>query len=201
MSIPFFETSGSVQRLRLKQHGLRSPALSFDNATSMCRLRVSGLLVARIQRSQSQRAIGVIFTHRAFACGSEASALFKSAGTSGSGQSLDDSTAIVTVLPVSTLAALRRSESSLNQCPPLPSGSNTILERKSLIVPSTNVIPRDGSFALALLGNIRMVQSRILSGVVSKRIVGISLLFSSRLSLQARRSLLRRCGLTPAAQS
>src|SRR5512139_1739791 len=105
MSTPFFETSGSVHRLRLKQHGLRSPALSFDNATLMRRLRVSWLLVARIQRSQSQRAIGVIFTQRAFACGSDARALFKSSGTSGSGHSLDGSTASVTISPGSILAA------------------------------------------------------------------------------------------------
>src|SRR5512146_1992708 len=119
MRTPFFETSGSVQILRLKQHGLRSPALSLDNATSMRRLRVSRLLVARIQRSQSQRAIVVIFTHIAFACGSDASALFKSAGTSGSGHALDGSTAIVTVLPASITAALRRPESTLNQWLPL----------------------------------------------------------------------------------
>src|SRR5512141_2224572 len=182
MSIPLFETSGSVHWLRLKQHGLRSPALSFDNATSMRWLRVSRLLVARIQRSQSQRAIGVIFTHRAFARGSDFSALFKSAGTSGSGHSLDGSTAIVTIPLASILAALRREESILNQWLPMPSGSSTILERKPLIVPSTNVIPRDGSFALALSGSLRMVQSPILSGVVSKRIVDISLFFSSPLS-------------------
>src|SRR5512132_305529 len=130
MSTPFFETSGSVQRLRLKQHGLRSPALSFDNATSMRRLRVSWLLVARIQRSQSQRAIGVIFTHRAFACESDTSALFKSAGTLGSGHSLDGSTAIVTAPPTSIPVASRRAELILNQWLPLPSGSSTILARK-----------------------------------------------------------------------
>ena len=185
MSTPFFETSGSVHRLRLKQQGLRSPALSFDNATSMRRLRVSWLLVARIQRSQSQRAIGVIFTHRAFACGSDARALFKSAGTSGSDHSLDGSTTIVTVPPACIPAAFRRPESTLNQWLPLPSGSSTILERKPLIVPSTTAIPRDGSFALALLGSLRMIQSPILRGAVSKRIVDIPLLFSSPLSSQA----------------
>ena len=76
MSMPLFETSGWVHWLRLKQQGLRSPDLSFDMATSMRWLRVSRLLVARIQRSQSQRAIGVICTQRAFACGSDFSALF-----------------------------------------------------------------------------------------------------------------------------
>ena len=200
MSIPFFETSGSVHWLRLKQHGLRSPALSFDNATSIRRLRVSRLLVARIQRSQSQRAIVVSFTHKAFACGSDASALFKSVGTSGSGHALDGSTAIVTVLRASISAALCKPESTLNQWLPLPSGSSTILERKPLIVPSTKVIPRDGSFALAFSGSLRMVQSPILRGVVSKRIVGISPLFSSSLSSRARRSFSRRRRSTSSAR-
>jgi hypothetical protein len=185
MSTPFFETSGSVHWFRLKQHGLRSPDLSFDKATSMRRLRVSRLLVARIQRSQSQRAIGVIFLHRAFACRSDASALFKSAGTSGSGHSLDGSTAIVTAPLASIPVASRRAESILNQWLPLPSGSSTILERKPLIVPSTNVIPRDGSFALARSGSLKMFQRPILSGVVLKRIVDIPLLFSSPLSSRA----------------
>src|SRR5271157_851529 len=78
------------------------------------------------------------------------------------------------------------------------SGSSTILERKSLIVPSTNVVPRDGSFALALLGSMRMVQSRILSGVGSKRVVDISLLFSSPLSLREQQSLPHPRMSTPA---
>src|SRR5262245_58217932 len=95
MSTPFFETSGSVHILRLKQQGLRSPALSFDSATRICLLRVWGLLVPRIQRSQSQRAIGVRSVHKAFACLSDARAFFISAGTSGSGHSLDGSIAIV----------------------------------------------------------------------------------------------------------
>jgi hypothetical protein len=187
MSTPFFETCGSVHRLRLKQHGLRSPASSFDNATSMRRLRVSGLLVERIQRSQSQRAMGVIFTHRAFARGSDARASFKSAGTSGSGHSFDGSNASVTVSPESTPAVSHRTESTLNQWLPFPSGSSTIIERNPLMVPSTNVKPRDESFALALSGSRRMVQSPILNGVVSKRMDDISLNFSLPLSSRGQR--------------
>lgn len=49
--------------LLLKQHGRRSPALSFERATSIRRCRVSDRLVARIQRIHSQRAAGVISIH------------------------------------------------------------------------------------------------------------------------------------------
>ena len=200
MSTPFFETSGSVHWLRLKQQGFRSPDLSFDMATSMRWRRVSRLWVARIQRSQSQRAIGVICTQRAFACESDARAFFKSAGIAGSDHSLDGSTTTVTVPSASIPADSRRPESTLNQWLPLPSGSSTILERKPLIVPSTNVIPREGSLALALSGSRRMVQSPILRGTVSKRIIDIPLLFSSPLSSRARRSFSLRWPSTPSAR-
>jgi len=83
-----FDPSGSVHTVRLKQHGLRSPAVSFDDAVSIRRLRVSVCLVERIQRIQSQRAPRVISMHRVCACGAAASAFFKSAGTLGSGHSL-----------------------------------------------------------------------------------------------------------------
>ncbi len=50
---PLCETDGSVQRFRLKQQGRRIPAVSFESATSIRRLRVSSFLVARIHRIQS----------------------------------------------------------------------------------------------------------------------------------------------------
>jgi len=60
MSTPLLDTSGSVHIERLKQHGLLLPARSFEKATLGGRLRVSAFLVERIQRIQSQRAIGAI---------------------------------------------------------------------------------------------------------------------------------------------
>src|SRR5438876_3903293 len=87
-STPFFDAKGSVHMLRLKQHGLRIPDLSFENATSIRLLRVSCCAVALIQRIQSQRAIVVQSIHRLCACGSAARALFKSSGTWGSVHSL-----------------------------------------------------------------------------------------------------------------
>src|SRR5215813_654166 len=82
------DTSGSLQRLRLKQQGRRIPLLSLSSATSICFWRVSGVLTARIQRIQSQRASVVISCHTASAIGDDASVFFKSSGTSGSIQSL-----------------------------------------------------------------------------------------------------------------
>src|SRR5258707_3171571 len=114
-STPLFDTEGSVQRVRLKQHGLRSPALSFEHAVSIRRLRVSGCLVEPIQRIQSQRAIGVISIQRVCASGAAASAFFKSAGTLGSDHSLTGSIANVTVSPTSALMALLMALSTLNQ--------------------------------------------------------------------------------------
>jgi hypothetical protein len=57
-----------LQTVGLKQHGLRSPPLSFVNAVSIRRLRVSDCLVEPIQRIQSQRAPGVISIHKVCAC-------------------------------------------------------------------------------------------------------------------------------------
>src|SRR4051812_31429173 len=85
--------------LRLKQHGLRSPAVSLENAVSIRRLRVSNLLVEPIQRIHSQRAIGVISIHRFCTLGLPLRAPLRSAGTAGSGHSLVDSTASFTASP------------------------------------------------------------------------------------------------------
>jgi len=114
-SAPLCETEGSVQMFRLKQHGLRSPCVSFEQATSIRCLRVSGCLVALIQRIQSQRALGVIFIQRACACGTARSAFFTSAGTSGSTHSFVGSISSVTVSPASARMASRMLLSTLNQ--------------------------------------------------------------------------------------
>lgn len=125
-STPLFDTVGSVHRLRFQQHGLRSPLLSFEHATSIRRLRVSCRLVARIQRIHSQRAIGVTFFHRACASGTAARALIKSAGTSGSGHSFIGSISSDTSSPALAPAPLSRRSSTLNQWLHLPSGSSGV---------------------------------------------------------------------------
>src|SRR3989344_5685698 len=121
MSTPLFDTDGSVHMLRLKQHGLFSPFLSFEHATSIRFLRVSGCFVDLIQRIQSQRAIGVILFHKVCACGEEVRVFFKSAGTFGSGHSLTGSISSITVSAPTTLCMVL---SILNQWLPLPSGSS-----------------------------------------------------------------------------
>src|SRR3989338_7813177 len=107
--------------VRLKQQGLRSPALSFENTTSIRLLRVSDCLVEPIQRIQSQRAIGVISNQKVYIFGSAASAFFKSAGISGSGHTLLGSIASSTVSPTLALAALSIASLTLNQWLPIPS--------------------------------------------------------------------------------
>ena len=86
---PPLDTAGSVHMARLKQQGRRMPDFSFERATPIRFLRVSELLVARIQRTQSQRAIAVV----SFQVASDLGALFRAAwmsgGISGSGQVLE----------------------------------------------------------------------------------------------------------------
>src|SRR6185503_16668910 len=91
-SLPFFERSGSVHAARSKKHGRRFPDRSLEMPTSTRRLRVSGFVVALIQRTHSQRAVGVMSFHNSEMSGASARALRKSLGMSGSGQSLVGST-------------------------------------------------------------------------------------------------------------
>src|ERR1700682_2847733 len=82
--------------------------MSFERVFSIRIVRVSGFLVEPIQRIQSQRATGVMSIHNLRACGSDASASAKSAGTLGSGHGAIGSSAMETESPTSALAALRR---------------------------------------------------------------------------------------------
>src|SRR5215469_1462895 len=98
ISLPLLDTYGSVQAARSKQQGRRFPLFIFDILTSTRRRRVSGFLVAFTQRTHSQRAIGVMSSHRSWIfCGAAARAASKSCGTSGSGQSLVGSISSVAV--------------------------------------------------------------------------------------------------------
>src|SRR5262249_30618790 len=114
-STPLRDINGSVHWLRLKQQAARFPDLSFESVFSIRIARVSGFLVAPIQRIQSQRATGVISVHKRFTCGSAARALLKSAGTSGSGQRDIGSIATDTRSPTVALAALSIGSLTLNQ--------------------------------------------------------------------------------------
>src|ERR1700692_1780331 len=99
-SLPFFDRFGSVHEARLKQQGRRLPLFIFEILTSTRRLRVSGFWVALTQRTHSHRAIGVISFHRSWIFGgAAASAVSRSCGTFGSGQSLSGSSSNVAVSP------------------------------------------------------------------------------------------------------
>src|SRR5580704_3087445 len=123
-STPLRDIEGSVHSLRLKQQAARFPDLSFESVFPIRIVRVSRFLVEPIQRIQSQRATGVMSIHNLRACGSDASASAKSAGTLGSGHSAIGSSATDTESPTSTLADLSMVLLTLSQWLPIPSGSS-----------------------------------------------------------------------------
>lgn len=102
--------------------------------------------------------MGVMSDHNARAFGAAARAFRRSAGTLGSGSSLAGAISRLTTSPASAPAASRIFRSTLSQWLFCPSGSSVARKGKPLMVPSTAVMPRDGSFALALFGRVRKVQ-------------------------------------------
>src|SRR5262249_44191835 len=118
--------------------------------------RVSGCLAETIQWIQSVRAMVVMSDHNARAFGAAASAFRRSGGTLGSSASSASSS--VTTSPTSAPAASRNFLSTLSQWLFWPSGSSAARKGKPLIVPSTVVMPREGSFALASFDRVRKVQ-------------------------------------------
>jgi len=132
-------------------------------AFSIRRLRVSGCLAELIEKIQSRRAIGVISIHDARASGAALRALRRSIGTLISGSSPVRVISTVTVSPASAPAASCMALLTLSQWLPLPFGSRAARKGMLLIVPSTIVIPRDGSFTLAFLGRVRRVHDPVFS--------------------------------------
>jgi uncharacterized membrane protein YphA (DoxX/SURF4 family) len=174
-SLPFFDRSGSVHAERLKQQGRLFPFFIFEMLTSTRRVRVSGLFVALTQRTHSQRAIGVISSHRFWIfCGAVARAVARSWGTLGSGQSLVTSMSMVAVSPARMPAACCSASSTLIQWPELPSGSSTVENSTPLIVPWTATCPREGRSLLAVSGNRSTVDVSIADSVASKRMAAAS---------------------------
>src|SRR3984893_18082973 len=146
-----------------KQHNRRFPEASMSHAFSIRGLRVSGCLAELIEKIQSRRAIGVMSSHPACASGAAARALRRSIGTLMSGSSPARVISTVTVSTSSAPAASRMVLLTLSQWLPLPFGSRAARKGKPLMVPSTIVIPRDASFALAFLGRVRRVHDPIFS--------------------------------------
>ena len=144
---------------RSKQQTRRFPAASISQAFLTRRMRVSACLAEVIQCIQSLRAIGVMLDHNACAFGAAASAFRKSAGVLGSGCSWAGAISSVTTSPGSAPAASRIFRVTLSQWLPCPSGSSVARRGTSLMVPSTGVMPREGSFALAFFGRVRNVHA------------------------------------------
>jgi hypothetical protein len=132
--------------------------VSIAQALSIRRARVSGRLAETIQWIQSLRAIGVMSDHNARAFGDAARAFRRSAGTLGSGSSPDGAISSVTTSPASAPAASHIFRFTLSQWLLWPSGSSVARKGKPLMVASTVVIPREGSFALTFFGRVRKVQ-------------------------------------------
>ena len=130
-----------------------------SHAFSIRRVRVSCCLAELIEKIQSRRAIGVMSSHPACASGAAARALRRSIGTLISGSSPARVISTVAMSTASSPAASRMVLLTLSQWLPLSFGSRAARKGKPLIVPSTVVVPRDGSFALAFLGRVRVHDS------------------------------------------
>jgi hypothetical protein len=136
----------------------RFPPASIEQALATRRARVSGRLAEVIHWIQSLRAMGVMSDHNARAFGAAARAFRKSAGTLGSGSSPTGAISSVTTSPASAPAASRIFRLTLSQWLFWPSGSSVARKGQPLMVPSTVVMPREGSFALASFERVRKVQ-------------------------------------------
>src|SRR5215471_3379981 len=111
--------------------------------------------------------MGVMFDHKARAFGAAARAFRRSAGTLGS--STSGASSSVTTSPACAPADSLSFRLTLSQWLFWPSGSSVARKGKPLMVPSTVVMPREGSFALASFGRIRKVQEPSFSVAAGRR--------------------------------
>src|ERR1019366_5630727 len=159
---------------RSKQQGRRFPLASISLALSIRFKRVSSRLADWIHWIQSLRATGVMSDHSARAFGWAAARAFRrSTGTLGSGSSATGAISSETTSPASAHAASRNFRSTLSQWPPWPSGSSVARKAKPLNAPSTDVMPREGSFALASLGRVRKVQATAFAVATGRKSVAL----------------------------
>ncbi len=94
----------------------------------------------------------------ALAFGVAARALRRSGGTEGSGSTVTGAISILRESPISASALSRSLRSTLSQWPPSPSGESVAEKAAPLHVPSTETMPREGSFALAFFESRRKDQ-------------------------------------------
>ena len=169
----------------MKQQGRRFPATSIAQAFLIRRVRVSARLAVAIQRIQSLRAMGVMSDHNARAFGAAARAFRRSAGTLGSGSSRAGAISSVTTSPASAPAASRIFRFTLSQWLPWPSGSSAARKGKPLMVPSTDVMPREGSFALAFFGRVRRVKEPTFAVAAGRKSVALKRILEAVLVILA----------------
>src|SRR5437870_1779050 len=143
--------------------------------------------------------MGVMSDHNARDFGAAARAFRRSAGTLTVDSSPDGAISSVTTSPASVPAASRIFRFTLSIWLLWPSGSSVSRNGKPLMVPSTIVMPREGSFALASFGRVRKVQEptfAVAAGRKSfalKRILGAVLVIL--LSTTGRNLLFGRCAV------
>lgn len=95
----------------------------------------------------------------------------------GSGSSATGAISSETSLPTSAPAASRNFRSTLSQWPPWPSGSRVARKGWLLMSPSTVVMPREGSFALASFGRMRKVHELPFGGSAGRKSLAVKRLF------------------------
>jgi hypothetical protein len=138
-----------------------------------------------IQWIQSLRAMGVMSDHNARAFGAAARDPRRSAGTLGSDFSPTDRISSVTTSPTSAPAASRIFLPTLSQWLRWPSGSSVARKGWPLIVPFTVVMPREGSFALALLGRTRKLQGPPFAVPAGRKSLALQRIFAAVLVMPA----------------
>jgi len=154
-------------------------------ALSIRRVRVSGRLAEVIHWIQSLRATGVMSDHNARAFGAAARAFRRSAGTLGSGSAPADAISSVTMSPASAPADWRIFRLTFSQWLFWPSGSSVARKGKPLMVPSTVVMPREGSFALAFFGKVRKAHDSAFADAAGRKSFALKRIFETVLVIFA----------------
>ncbi len=107
----------------------------------------------------------------------------RSSGTSGSGSTATGAISSVTRSPASAPAASRSVRSTFSQWPPCPSGSSVARKVKPLRVPSTDVMPREGSFVLASFGRVRKVHDSDFAAAFGRRSFAVKRILEAVLAI------------------
>ena len=136
--------------------------------------RVLAVLAEVSQCTQSRRAMVLVLFQAERASGAAASAAAKSDGMSGSGSCSTGMISSVTSSSMSAPAASRSCLLTRSQWLNWPSGSSVARKPCPLMVPSTVVLPRLGSFSLASLGRMTNAHEVSSPGFAGRRSVALN---------------------------